>query len=149
MIPLVQQHYSDYYTWSHPLGEHCIAHSDGAVSCMIKWQGIDTEIMTDDEKHAHYESLITFFEQLDSDYVYEQHLWREWDDSVAQRYLELNESVSRSKDFINFIRTEHAEHLSLYGMTNTVCLVITALPRKTFFIHASTKETIKRPILTR
>ena len=69
MIPLVQQHYSDYYTWSHPLGEHCIAHSDGVVSCMISWQGIDTEIMTDDEKNAHYESLITFFEQLDSDYV--------------------------------------------------------------------------------
>jgi hypothetical protein len=143
MIPLVQQHYSDYYTWSHPLGDHCIAHSDGAVSCMIKWQGIDTQIMTDDEKQAHYESLIPFFEQLDSDYVYEQHLWREWDDSVAQRYIELNESVERSKDFINYIRSEHAQHLSLYGMTNTVCLVITALPSKTLLSTLRIKKQLK------
>jgi len=143
MIPLVQQHYSDYYTWSHPLGEHCISHSDGAVSCMIQWQGIDTEIMTDDEKHTHYESLIPFFEQLDSDYVYEQHLWREWDDSVAQHYLELNNSVERSKDFINYIRTEHAQHLSLYGMTNTVCLVITALPSKTLLSTLRIKKQLK------
>ncbi len=143
MMPLVEKHYSDYYTWSHPLGEHCIAHSDGAVSCMIGWQGIDTEIMTDDEKHAHYESLITFFEQLDSGYVYEQHLWREWDDSVAQRYLELNKSVKRSEDFINFIRTEHAEYLSLYGMTNTVCLVITALPSKHLFSTLRIKKQLK------
>ena len=143
MIPLVQQHYSDYYTWSHPLGEHCIAHSDGAVSCMIGWQGIDTEIMTDDEKNAHYESLITFFEQLDSDYVYEQHLWREWDDSVAQRYLELNNTVEQSEDFVNFIRSEHAHHLSLYGMTNTVCLVITAIPNKTFLSTLRLKKQLK------
>ena len=143
MIPLVERHYSDYYTWSHALGDYCIAHTDGAVSIMIKWQGIDTEIMTEDEKHAHYESLITFFEQLDRDYVYEQHLWREWDDSVAQRYLELNESVERSKDFINFIRTEHAQHLSLYGMTNTVCLVITAIPSKAFLSTLRIKKQLK------
>jgi len=143
MIPLVEKHYSDYYTWSHPLGNYCIAHSDGAVSVMIAWQGIDTEIMTEDEKHAHYESLITFFEQLDSDYVYEQHLWREWDDSVAQRYLELNKSVERSKEFINFIRDEHAQHLSLYGMTNTAGLVITAIPSKTFLSALRLKKQLK------
>ena len=143
MIPLVEKHYCDYYTWSHPLGEHCIAHSDGAVSCMIEWQGIDTEIMTDDEKQVHYESLIPLFEQLDKDYVYEQHLWREWDDSVAHRYLELNKSVERSEDFINFIRTEHAQHLSLYGMTNSVCLVITALPSKTLLSTLRIKKQLK------
>lgn len=143
MIPLVEKHYSDYYTWSHPLGDYCIAHSDGAVSVMISWQGIDTEIMTDDEKHVHYDSLISFFEQLDSHYVYEQHLWREWDDSIAQRYLELNKSVERSGDFINFIRDEHAQHLSLYGMTNTVCLVITAIPSKTFLPALRLKKQLK------
>jgi len=143
MMPLVQQHYSDYYTWSHSLGDFCIAHSDGAVSCMITWQGIDTEIMTDDEKSVHYESLLTLFEQLDSAYVYEQHLWREWDDSVARRYLELNESVERSNDFINFIREEHAQHLSCYGMTNSVALVITALPSKSFLSALRVKKQLK------
>jgi len=147
MMPLVSQHYSDYYTWSHALGEFCIAHSDGAVSCMIQWSGIDTEMMTADEKTVHYESLLTLFEQLSSDYVYEQHLWREWDDSVAKRYLELNQSVKRSQTFINFIREEHAQHLSLYGMTNTVCLVITALPRKTVLSTLRVKKQLKQQSL--
>lgn len=133
MIPLVQKHYSDYYTWSHALGEYCIAHHDGAVSVMISWDGIDTEIMTTAEKEVCYESLVTFFEKLDSDYVYEQHLWREWDDSLAEKYLSLNEKLERSQKFISFIREKHAKHLALYGMTNNICLVITAIPKKTVF----------------
>ena len=76
MIPLVQKHYSDYYTWSHQLGDYCIAHSDGAVSCMIEWDGLDTEMMTGDEKTIAYESLLTFYEQLRTDFVYEHQLWR-------------------------------------------------------------------------
>lgn len=143
MMPLVRQHYSDHYTWSHPLGEFCIAHTDGAVSCMISWQGIDTEIMTEAEKTVHYESMLTLFEQLDSGYVYEQHLWREWDDSVAKRYIELNGSIERSHAFINFIREEHAEHLSRFGMTNSVALVITALPSKSFLSVLRVKKQLQ------
>jgi hypothetical protein len=147
MIPLVQKHYSDYYTWSHQLGDCCIAHSDGAVSCMIEWSGIDTEMMTDHEKTIAYESLLTFYEQLDSDFVYEQHLWREWDDSVARRYLELNDSLTRGTDFIKYIREEHAQHLSLYGMTNSVALVITAVPDKTIFSALRVKKALSKQSL--
>ena len=147
MIPLVQKHYCDVYTWSHPLGDHCIAHSDGAVSCMIAWDGIDTEMMTADEKRIAYEPLLTFYDQLDPHYVYEQHLWREWDDSVARRYLELNDSLTRAADFIQYIRCEHAAHVSRYGMTNSVGLVITAVPDKTFFSSLRIKKALSKQSL--
>ena len=146
MIPLVQKHYSDYYTWSHQLGEQCIAHSDGAVSCLIEWQGLDTEMMTDDEKTIAYESLLTFYEQLRSAYVYEQHLWREWDDTIAKRYLELGNSLTRGQAFIRHIRESHARHLSLYGMTNSVGLVITAVPDKTVFSALRIKKTLSKQV---
>ena len=144
MIPLVQKHYSDYYTWSHQLGDYCIAHSDGAVSCMIEWAGLDTEMMTGDEKTIAYEALLTFYEQLEPDFVYEQHLWREWDDSVAKRYLEMNASLSRSVEFITYLREQHASHLSLYAMTNSVGLVITALPDKTVLSALRVKKALSK-----
>ncbi len=144
MIPLVQKHYADYYTWSHALGEHCIAHSDGAVSCLIEWDGLDTEMMTAEEKQIAYEAVISFYEQLDTGFVYEQHLWREWDDSVAQRYLQLNDALTRSAPFIRYLREQQAQHLSLYGMSNATGLVITALPDKTVLPALRLKTTLAR-----
>jgi hypothetical protein len=111
---------------------------------MIAWGGVDTEMMTEDEKVVAYESVLTFYEQLDSHYVYEQHLWREWDDSVAVRYLELNDSLTRGKAFIQYIREEHAAHVSLFGMTNSVGLVITAVPDKTFFSSLRIKKALSQ-----
>ena len=144
MTSLIKQHYSDHYTWSHPLGEFCIAHSDGAVSCLIEWDGIDTEMLTPDEKTIACESLLSFFEQLKEGYCYELHHWREWDASLAERYLELNNQLVRGQAFISHMRSEQARHLSQFGLSNTTALVIVALPKKTILSALRLKQALTR-----
>ncbi|MES0328324.1 MAG: hypothetical protein ABUK13_09060 [Gammaproteobacteria bacterium] len=126
------EHYNDLFSWSHPLGDNAIVHQDGAVSCLVNFDGFDTDLLTDVEKQAAIEPLLSFYSQLEKSFFYEFHFWREWDSSVCDRYLELNDELERGGEFVKYIRQQHADHLRNYGMTNTVGLVITAVAKKQF-----------------
>jgi len=124
--------YDEHYTWSHPLG-HCIAHKDGAVSLMISWNGVDVELMTDDEKLRIWTNYYRLLDSLDESYCLEFHLWRESDHSLAQTYIDKKKDIVRGHEFATFIREKQAAHLAQYGRTNSVALVLTKLPVSKIF----------------
>ena len=130
MIPVIKHHYCDYFTWSHFLGEQVIAHSDGAVSCLVEWSGFDIELSEEHETGAAYAKLYGLYAQFEQDFVYEFHLWREFDNSVAEQYRQYNGQIVRGGEFAKACRNAMADHLGKFGITNEVGLIITALPKK-------------------
>lgn len=130
--PNVLAQYERHYTWSHPL-DCCIAHKDGAVSLMIEWQGVDVELMTDDEKLRHWTNYYRLLDSLDERYCVEFHFWREADYSLAQAYIDKKSDFVRGHEFATFIREKQAAHLAQYGRTNSIALVVTKLPSSKLF----------------
>ena len=121
---------ADLYTWSHPLGEHVIAHNDGAVSVLIEWEGIDAELLTEHERSTEWGRLYTTLATIPNGWVAEWHWWREHDASLADAYLEHGKAMSRPSPFLLTLRAEQAAHLRPLARNNTVGLVLTR-PRTT------------------
>jgi len=128
--------YSALYTWSHVLGEDVIAHSDGAVSLLIEWSGLDAELLTDSERAQTWSTLHTALAVLDIGYCAEFHWWREWDDSAADAYLRHAPNTQRGGALAPAVRAAQAEHLRRYGISNSVAVVLAKLPRAAFFLGA-------------
>ncbi len=126
--------YEKHYTWSHKLGDHCIAHKDGAVSTMIVWQGLDSVLLTDGERLNIWANFYLLLNSLSDNYCYEFHFWRQRDSELAKKYIDKNKDITRSKDFASQIRINHANHLSRYSFKNKVAVVITRLPNKSPFL---------------
>jgi len=131
--------YEQNYSWSHPIGDHCIAHHDGAVSCIISWNGVDAELMSDDERQRVWINFYRLLGSLSEEYCIENHFWREKDNVLAQKYLDKNNEIIRCKDFAVHIREEHAKHLSMYSRKNEVAIVLTKLPVKKRFFAAKSQ----------
>ena len=139
------QAYPYQYTWSHTLGDHIIAHTDGAVSLMIDWAGIDVALKTEQEKDALWTPYYQLLQGLPQAYCIEFHLWREKDSQPAERYLALNEKITRGQAFAQPIREHMAEHLKHYGRSNRVALIITRLPPKIGWLKTA-KGQLKRQL---
>jgi len=131
-----RKQYTDLYTWSHPYGNHAIAHSDGAVSVMIEWDGYDSEMLTEQERAQRWTELYTLLGLIGTDYCAEFHYWREADATLAQEYLARNADIKRGHELVIPVREAIAAHLSQYGMGNQVALVLTRLPKKRFRLAA-------------
>jgi len=139
---MVSNVYQHNFTWSHPLGEFCLAHTDGAVSCLIYWEGINSDLLTPIELESQFNQLLSLLHALPDDYCFEFHLWREYDSAPVDAYLNLNHQIIRNHEFAHFVRQENAQHLHQYAMTNTVGLVITSKPK--FSLLPSAKGQLKR-----
>lgn len=120
--------YAELFTWSHPYGEHVIAHQDDACSVAVTWDGIDSEMLTPSECASKWSEIYTLIGLLGLNYCAEFHFWREDDASLSAEYLGLNSKIIRGHDVAVAVREATAEHLSPYGMTNTVALVLTYIP---------------------
>lgn len=123
-----KQSYPGLYTWSHLIGDEVVAHQDGAVSVLIDWDGIDAELLTDLERRQAWSSVVTALGVIPQGYCAEFHLWREWDDSLAQAYLAKQEAIVRGGELSRALREAHAAHLAQYGMRNEVAVVLTRVP---------------------
>lgn len=120
--------YHRHYTWSHPLSSNVIAHSDGAVSLMVAWDGLDSELLTDTQRQQQFFNLYQLLNRFERGYVAEFHLWREYDDSLAREYLEQSGAMLRGQDFAGPLRQDMAAHLGSMAMANSVALVVTKRP---------------------
>ena len=116
--------YSDRYTWYAPLNEHVMAHSDGFVSLMISWDGLDCEMADKSQLQGLYDSLYMFIDNLGQDFCAEFHWWRERDDLMAKRYLENNKKIIRGHNIAIPVREAMAEHLGSCGFSNSVAVVL-------------------------
>ena len=128
--------YADLYTWSHPLGDNIIAHQDGAVSVLIEWDGIDSELLTPDQRSRSWESVYTALSAVPVGWVAEWHLWREKEETLADAYLLHGEKMTRPSDLARTVRHEQAAHLRRHSRNNTVGLVLTKPPVKRVFLGA-------------
>lgn len=128
--------YEQFYTWSHPYGDQVIAHTDGAVSTLIEWDGIDSEMLTEPERAAQWSTIYTVLGSFGLDYCAEFHWWREVDASLAQDYIARGYDMVRGGEFAHALRDAMATHLSQYAMSNSVALVLTKLPQKRVFLGA-------------
>lgn len=131
-----KRQYADLYTWSHPLGDFAIAHQDGAVSVLIDWSGIDAEMLSERERQQAWSALYTAMGTIGIGYCAEFHFWREWDDSLATAYLARSAEIIRGGAFAQAVREAQAAHLTPYGMTNEVGVILTKLPEKRVFFGA-------------
>jgi len=125
--------YADLFTWSHPLGEQVIAHTDGAVSALIEWDGLDAELLTQEERGRAWENLYTAMSAVPIGWVAEWHWWREKDETLADSYLEHGKRMSRPGALAHAVRTDQAAHLRKLSRNNTVALVLTKPPEKRMF----------------
>ena len=120
--------YQHNFTWSHPLGTHCLAHTDGAVSCLLEWDGINSDLLTAAEVQSQFDQLLSLLQQLPGRYQYEFHLWREYDSSLIDEYLAQGQRIERAHEFGLFVRKNHADHLRQFAMSNHVGVVVTWTP---------------------
>ena len=132
----VGKKYERHYTWSHPIGERVIAHTDGAVSLMIAWDGVDVAMQDAQERLSTWSGFYRLLGSLDERFVAEFHLWREYDEAQAARYLAHGEKMVRGQALGGALRRAHGELLAQYAMKNTVAVVLTALPVSGFFLGA-------------
>ncbi|MCP4747031.1 MAG: hypothetical protein GY874_12965 [Desulfobacteraceae bacterium] len=119
----VLKNYDDFYTWQTLLSNEIIGHSDGAVSCMILFDGIGCEMMAKDEKLAAYQNIYQVLAKLKGCSA-EFHLWREKDDAPAKAYLDKNKKIIRGRKLAEFVKDEIAQHLSQSSRTNQTALVL-------------------------
>ena len=120
--------YHRHYTWSHPITSSVIAHTDGAVSVMVVWDGLDSELLTDTQRQQQFFNLYQLLNRFERGYVAEFHLWREYDDSLAHAYLAQGKAMERGESFAAPLRQDMAEHLGNMAMSNRVALVVTKRP---------------------
>lgn len=135
----MSRQYADEYTWSHPYGENVIAHQDGACSVAIAWNGIDAEMLTPSECEMKWADIYTLIGLLGLNYCAEFHFWREDDALLAAEYLSLNDKIIRGGSLAVPVREAIAEHLTPFGMSNSVAFVLTYIPPKRFAFGAKTK----------
>lgn len=121
-------YYQDKFTWRNRLGEHVIAHHDGAVSAMIAWDGYDFDMCADDQQQQYCKQLYDFYHACSGKYYYEMHGWRRRDSDLIDRYVESSASLPRKSDFINYMRTEIAEHYRRFSFANDTAVVVTFKP---------------------
>ncbi|KAF0190542.1 MAG: Uncharacterized protein FD165_2623 [Gammaproteobacteria bacterium] len=129
-------YYHEHYTWSHPLTEAVIAHTDGAVSLLVEWGGFDSELLTASEREQQFTQLYQLLNRFERGYVFEFHLWREYDNRLAAEYLEKGKAMVRGEAIAAPLREDIAQHLGAMAMSNRVGLVITHRPtRRPFFVR--------------
>ena len=118
--------YPSLYTWAWPIGENSIAHSTGAVSVCLTWDGFDPRMLTDKENGENRTTLKQLIKLVGDEYYLENHFWRSFDHSKAEEYLDRNKNIVRGHDFGRFVREEMAYHIGDLSMGNRVASVLVA-----------------------
>jgi len=122
--------YQSNFTWSHPIGDYCLGHHDGAVSLMISWNGFDAEMLSEAQALSEWTQLYSRIARLDESITAEFHFWHEVDDSKLDVYEQRTATINRGKELGAFIRAELADHYRQYGMGSEVAIVLTKTETK-------------------
>ncbi len=138
--------YQDRFTWLWRLGENCLAHKDGAVSLMFRWQGIQSAMQTQENINSAYQNYRLFLRCFDTGYVVENHFWRSFDPNKVDGYRKRTDAMERGHQFGRFVRDEMANFMASYSMTNEVAYVVTLLPSARFKFLTATKKLKKQRV---
>lgn len=137
------KHYKDLFTLAYPIVEDgksfFMEHTDGAVSCAVKWEGIDYESAADEQ--ALSQSIKNLYSLYVAASVYnnlfiENHLFRGLDNKPAEDYYQYgvdNIRQDRNPNFALRVRSEMAEHLGKFSRHNDVYMVFLLKPRMGLF----------------
>lgn len=127
------------FTYAAPIVEDGQAffmeHSDGAISCAVKWAGIDYEATADEAALAtQMKALYSFYTAASQfgDLFIENHLFRALDPYPAKQYLDYGQQnfmSDRNPEFAYRIRSEYADHLAGYSRHNDVYSVFLLRPK--------------------
>lgn len=120
--------YCDLYTWSHAVQEHLVAHTDGALSLVVLWDGLDAEFEDAAGCARLWGVVAQVVALLPPGHWLEFHLWRDHDRTAPHAYLSYYENARRKSAFCAAMRQALAEHLAPRVLTNTVALVLGRLP---------------------
>lgn len=125
--------YQSNYSWDNGItlkigGVEAMEHSDGSVSLAITWDGLSTELQTDEKIRSLYGILNKALHLLprDNRLFVENHCLREFNRQVCDEYVQYGETNSvRHQKFGNFIRQAMAETIAGLSMDNRVVTVFT------------------------
>jgi len=116
--------YSDYFSWETYVDDYCMGHSDGRVSLMFEWSGVDNFIVDERERLEELKRRLDLLKSLDSSLVVEHHFFREKDYEVINGYLKQSENIVRGHKLANHLRNEMANHFKGLVRKNTICVVL-------------------------
>ncbi|MDX1694884.1 MAG: hypothetical protein R3208_14050 [Ketobacteraceae bacterium] len=128
------RYYNDLYTWHAPLvmadeeSPVLMEHSDGSVSLAMLWDGLSTELKPLEKVKALYSHYYDTLKSLPTEHglVMENHWLRQFDDTIAQHYLDYGERhITRCEPLAKLVRQSMAEHVGSRGMSNLVFTVLT------------------------
>lgn len=132
--------YQDLFTWIWKLGDHCLAHKDGAVSLMFQWKGVDISMKNQDQIDLEYASYRQFLRSVGQGHFIENHFWRSFDESKVNQYRKRTEDMVRGHEFGSFVRNEMADFVAEYTMSNQVFYAVTKpAPKHFMFLPAERK----------
>ena len=137
-------HYADKFTWDHDIGHHVIAHHDGRVSIMLRYGGIDTEMLLDTEVNAQWSVFNNFLSQFDQQYTIEFHHWRQEDNRFTEAYRAKVNDYVRGGEFARYMREQYADHYDYMAMLNDVAVVISLPSYKTSLFRSIKNKLIKQ-----
>jgi hypothetical protein len=136
---LLARDYNSLYTWDMPHDKHVLLHTDGACSCLIAWDGSDADLLTNEQRAAHWDKFYNILVRLAPGLCVEFHAWREYDDAPARRYKEHSKQLQRGGVFAARVRAEIAAHYGPRGISNQVGVVLTLQPTLRFAFSAKKK----------
>lgn len=146
--------FQELFTYAYPVVEDGEAffmeHKDGAVSCAVKWQGIDYEATGDESALAgqikNLYSLYVAASQYNNLFI-ENHLFRGIDSHYAEQYYLYGDKhvrADRNPNFARRVRREYADHLAQYSRHNDIYMVFCLQPSMGLFSGRGVKAVKQR-----
>jgi len=123
--------YSDYFSWDTYLDDYCMAHSNGRVSLMFEWKGIDNSLFSESEHLEEIKHRLDLLKSYGHSLVIEHHFFREIDDVVIDAYLKQSKKVIRGHDLAIPIREAMAGHIRGKVRKNSVYVVLSVSAEQT------------------
>jgi len=117
-----KNYYVDLFSWSHVQDDRYMIHSDGTVSVALSWDGIDCTFASDEDIEKRWDRFYLFLNNLLPKTCVEFHLFREQGSEVIDTFMA--KPIKQRNEFAEQLRSEQAEHLRQFAMTNKAYVII-------------------------
>lgn len=138
------KYYQDRIVWKTPVTDNIVEHHDGAYSMLCSWGGLTFDLESEHDIKSswlRFRSVLHTLSDRYPDLLIEQHLFRERDEEMINRYVDGHEkNMDRGRDLALPIIKDIAKLYSGYARTNKIYLVIAHKPKKSLFKMKSTSS---------
>ena len=136
--------YHEYYPWETFVTEQVMGHSDGSVSLMFSWDGVDNLLFDDARHYVEFKKRLDALHSFDDDLMVEHHFYRERDNRVIDDYLAHSQHMVRGQALAMPVRTAMADHFRAHARANSVFVVLSLKHRPTRGLRAFVSSTSKK-----